>query len=112
MVLLNIICDYMAKMLLDLSEEESKIVEVYKITNDFKTKQDAIKSMVRYFEIIVRPRNLKAGEYKIQTKEVERMPEYVCPKCGSTLFIGLEVSVGGEPKHNCSKCGTIMVRRN
>ena len=56
----------MVKMLLELSKEESKIVEVYKITNDFKTKQEAIKSMVRYFEITVQPRNLKElTAYKI-----------------------------------------------
>ncbi|MEK6979486.1 MAG: hypothetical protein AABW86_04655 [Candidatus Micrarchaeota archaeon] len=95
----------MAKMLLELSEEESKILEVYKIVNNFKTKQEAIKNMVRYFEITVGPRNVKPEAYRLQ-------PEYKCPKCGSTLFIGLEVSMGGEPKHKCNKCGTIMVRRN
>lgn len=36
------------------------------------------------------------------------MADYVCPKCGSTLTIGLEVSVGGEPEHKCHKCGTEM----
>ena len=37
----------MAKMQLDLSKEEDKIVEVYKLVHDLKTKQEAIKRMIR-----------------------------------------------------------------
>ncbi len=42
---------------------EDKTVEVYKIINDLKTKQDAIKKMIRYFEIGIKPKNIKEREY-------------------------------------------------
>jgi len=38
--------------------EEDKIVEVYKLVNDLKTKQEAIKQMIRYFEADIRPKKL------------------------------------------------------
>ncbi|MDD3492160.1 MAG: hypothetical protein PHZ19_01525 [Candidatus Thermoplasmatota archaeon] len=40
------------------------------------------------------------------------MPTYICPECGAKTVIGLEVSVGGEPKHECPKCGAEMVKQN
>lgn len=52
----------MVKILIDLSEEEDKIVEVYKLVNNLKTKQDAIKQMVKYFEVNITPKNLKKNE--------------------------------------------------
>ena len=39
----------MVKILIDLSDEEDKIVEVYKLVNTLKTKQDSIKEMIKYF---------------------------------------------------------------
>jgi len=52
----------MVKILLDLSDEEDKIVEVYKIVSGKKTKQDAIKEMVRHFKMNITPRNLNKNE--------------------------------------------------
>jgi len=53
----------MVKIQIDLSEEEDMIVEVYKLTNKMKTKQQAIKEMVKHFEVEVKPKNLKQKEY-------------------------------------------------
>ena len=52
----------MVKILIDLSDKEDKIVEVYKIVNKLKTKQEAIKEMIRYFEVNITPKNLKKYE--------------------------------------------------
>jgi len=52
----------MVKILVDLSEEEDKIVEVYKLVNKLKTKQDAIKEMLKYFEVNITPKNIKKDE--------------------------------------------------
>jgi flavoprotein len=53
----------MAKMQIDLSKEEDKIVEVYKLVHDLKTKQDAIKQMIRYFEAEIKPKKLNNKDY-------------------------------------------------
>ena len=53
----------MTKIQIDLSEEESKIVEIYKLVNNLKTKQEAIKKMVTYFKADIKPKNLKDKEY-------------------------------------------------
>ena len=52
----------MVKILVNLSEEEDKVVEVYKLVNKLKTKQDAIKDMVRYFEVNITPKNINKNE--------------------------------------------------
>ena len=52
----------MVKILVDLSEEEDRVVEVYKLVNKLKTKQDAIKDMVRYFEVNITPKNINKNE--------------------------------------------------
>ena len=52
----------MVKILIDLSDDEDKIAEVYKLVNNLKTKQDAIKKMVQYFEVNITPKNLKKNE--------------------------------------------------
>ena len=52
----------MVKILINLSNEEDKIVEVYKLINDLKTKQDAIKQMIQYFEVNIIPKNIKKNE--------------------------------------------------
>jgi len=54
---------YMVKIQLDLSEEEDRLVELYKLSNKFKTKQDAIKKMIRYFEVEIKPKNIHEREY-------------------------------------------------
>ena len=53
----------MVKILIDLSDDEDKIVEIYKLVNNLKTKQEAVKKMVRYFEADVKPKILKEKEY-------------------------------------------------
>ena len=53
----------MTKIQIDLDEEESKIVEIYKLVNNLKTKQEAIKKMVRYFKADIKPKNLKEKEF-------------------------------------------------
>ncbi len=53
----------MVKILIDLSEQEDKIVEVYKILNGLNTKQEAVKQMVQFFEAEIKPKNLKDKEY-------------------------------------------------
>lgn len=53
----------MTKIQLELSEKEDNTVEVYKIINKLKTKQEAIKQMIQYFEVSVKPKNVKDKEY-------------------------------------------------
>lgn len=53
----------MTKIQINLDQEEDKIVEVYKIVNDLKTKEEAIKKMVRYFKAEIKPKNLKEKDY-------------------------------------------------
>lgn len=53
----------MTKIQLDLGADEDKIVEIYKLVNGLKTKQEAIKKMIRYFQAEIKPTNLKEKEY-------------------------------------------------
>ena len=53
----------MVKIQIDLSVEEAKIVEVYKLMNNLKTKQDAIKQMVRHFSVEIKPTKIKEKDY-------------------------------------------------
>ena len=53
----------MVKIQIDLSDHEDKTVEVYKLVNNLKTKQEAIKRMIQYFEADIRPKNIKEKEY-------------------------------------------------
>ncbi len=53
----------MVKMQIDLSDDEGKIVEVFKLMNNHKTKQDAIKAMIRYFQVEIKPLKVKDTEY-------------------------------------------------
>ena len=52
----------MVKILVDLSDEEDKIVEVFKLINKLKTKQDAIKEMIKYFHVNITPKNMNKNE--------------------------------------------------
>ncbi len=52
----------MVKILIDLSNEEDRVVEIYKLVNNLKTKQEAIKQMVKYFEVSVKPKNMNKDE--------------------------------------------------
>ena len=53
----------MAKIQIDLSKEEDKIVEVYKLVHELKTKQEAVKQMIRYFEADIKPTKIKHKDY-------------------------------------------------
>ncbi|MBS3123256.1 DUF2683 family protein [Candidatus Woesearchaeota archaeon] len=53
----------MTKIQIDLSEQEDKVVEIYKLVKNLKTKQDAIKQMILFFEAEIKPKNLKDKEY-------------------------------------------------
>jgi len=53
----------MTKIQIDLDEEEDKTVEIYKLVNSLKTKQEAIKKMVRFFKAEIKPKNLKDKDY-------------------------------------------------
>jgi len=55
--------DIMVKIQIDLSEKEDKIVEVYKLMNNLKTKQEAVKEMLKHFEVEVKPKNIKDKDY-------------------------------------------------
>ncbi len=54
---------YMVKIQIDLSDEEDKIVEVYKLMNNLNTKQEAIKQMVKHFSVEIKPKNVKEKDY-------------------------------------------------
>jgi len=53
----------MAKIQIDLSNEENRIVEMFKISNLLHTKQDAIKRMIRHFDADVKPKKINEKEY-------------------------------------------------
>lgn len=63
----------MVKILIDLSNDEDKIVEVYKLVHELKTKQEAVKQMIKYFEVNIIPKNMKKHEkyYKKSLKFME-----------------------------------------
>ena len=52
----------MTEIQIDLSEEEDRIVEIYKLVNNLKTKQEAIKKMVKYFKAEIKPKNMNKEE--------------------------------------------------
>ncbi|HUT96603.1 MAG TPA: hypothetical protein VMW60_00590 [Dehalococcoidales bacterium] len=53
----------MAKIQINLSSEEDKIVEIYKLVHELKTKEGAIKQMIKYFEADIRPKKLSEKDY-------------------------------------------------
>ena len=53
----------MVKILIDLSKDEDKTVEMYKLVHELKTKQEAIKQMLRYFKAEIKPKYIKNEEY-------------------------------------------------
>ena len=52
----------MTKIQVDLSETEDKIVEAYKLVYGLKTKQEAIKEMVKYFKVKIVPEKINKEE--------------------------------------------------
>ena len=53
----------MVKIQIDLSDDEDRIVDVFKMVNRLKTKQEAIKVMIKHFEVEIKPKNVKEKEY-------------------------------------------------
>ena len=53
----------MTKIQINLSSEEDKIVEIYKLVHNLKTKEEAIKQMVRYFEADIKPKKINSKDY-------------------------------------------------
>jgi hypothetical protein len=51
------------KIQIELSPEENKIVEIYKLVNDLRTKEEAIKLMVQHFKVEIRPEKIGPKEY-------------------------------------------------
>ncbi len=60
----------MTKIQIDLSEKEDKIVEIFKLVNNFKTKEEAIKKMILKFNVNVAV-NLREKDYKQAIKFTE-----------------------------------------
>jgi len=60
----------MTKIQIDLSEKEDKIVEIFKLINNFKTKEEAIKKMIMKFNINVAV-NLREKNYEQAIKFTE-----------------------------------------
>lgn len=60
----------MTKIQIDLSEKEDKIVEIFKLVNNFKTKEEAIKKMILKFNVNVAV-NLNEKNYKQAIKFTE-----------------------------------------
>ena len=52
----------MTKIQIDLSEAEDRIVEVYKLVHNLKTKEEAIKQMVKFFKVKIVPENVSKNE--------------------------------------------------
>lgn len=63
----------MTKIQIDLSETEDRIVEIYKLVHNLKTKEEAIKQMVRFFKVKIVPENVSKDEeyYKKALKFAE-----------------------------------------
>ena len=55
--------DPLAKIQVELSSEENRIVEMFKISNFLHTKQDAIKRMIKHFDADVKPKKINDKEY-------------------------------------------------
>lgn len=53
----------MVKIQVDLSREEDTIVEIYKLAHDLRTKEEAIKMMVKFFKARIEPEKLRKKEY-------------------------------------------------
>ncbi len=60
----------MTKIQIDLSEKEDKIVEIFKLVNNFKTKEESIKKMILKFNVNVAV-NLSDQNYKQAIKFTE-----------------------------------------
>lgn len=53
----------MVKIQIDLSHEEDVIVELYKVAHDLRTKEEAIKMMVKFFTARIEPEKLQKKDY-------------------------------------------------
>ena len=53
----------MTKIQIDLDVEEDKIVEIYKLVHNLRTKQEAIKVMIKAFEADIQPKSMDKKQY-------------------------------------------------
>lgn len=53
----------MVKIQIDLTEEEDRLVEIYKIANKLPSKGMAIRQMVNYFDVKITPKLIQKEEY-------------------------------------------------
>ena len=63
----------MPKIQIDLSEVEDSMVEAYKLVYKLKTKEEAIKQMIKYFKVKIVPEKMSKEEeyYKKALKFTE-----------------------------------------
>ena len=63
----------MPKIQIELSEIEDSIVEAYKLVYKLKTKEEAIKQMIKYFKVKIVPERMSKEEeyYKKSLKFTE-----------------------------------------
>ena len=62
-MILGEIAHPMAKIQIELTDDEDRIVEIYKLVHRLRTKQEAIKQMVRHFESDVLPKRMSNKDY-------------------------------------------------
>jgi len=53
----------MPKMLLELSEEEDRIVDMYKLLHGLRTKQEAAREMIRQFKAEIKLKRAGKEDY-------------------------------------------------
>lgn len=53
----------MVKIQIDLSHKEDMIVEMYKLSHSLRTKEEAIKMMIKFFNARIEPEKLRKKEY-------------------------------------------------
>ena len=53
----------MVKIQIDLSREEDTSVEIYKLAHSLRTKEEAIKMMIKFFKARIEPEKLPKKEY-------------------------------------------------
>jgi len=59
----------MVKIQIDLTREEDRIVEIYKLAHDLRTKEEAIRLMVKFFKVRIEPEKLPKKDYFKQEKK-------------------------------------------
>ncbi|MDP2666619.1 MAG: DUF2683 family protein [Candidatus Diapherotrites archaeon] len=53
----------MVKIQIDLSNDEDRIVEIFKVAHALPTKELTIRKMIKFFKVRIEPEKLKKKEY-------------------------------------------------